>query len=112
VIDEPTARAIAYVLAALGAPALLLSFGRTVWKWWTGRSARERESNRDLVQRARDAEQERDREATVRRKSLEYASILRRQLNEAGIKPEPWPVDLSGTPKPRPRSSRSNPPKE
>lgn len=93
-IDEPTARALSILLTALGIPALLLSFGRSLWKWWTGRSNRERIKNNDLVARLRKAEEEREREAVEKRQALEYASRLRRQLIEKGIEPAPWPHKL------------------
>lgn len=93
-IDEPTARALSILLTALGIPALLLSFGRSLWKWWTGRSNRERIKNNDIVARLRKAEEEREREAVEKRQALEYASRLRRQLIEKGIEPAPWPHKL------------------
>lgn len=90
-LDEPTARAAAIIVTALGIPALLASLGRSVWKWWTGRAGRERARNNDLVSRLRDAEVRADSEALEKRRALEYASLLRRQLIEAGKDPAPWP---------------------
>lgn len=94
-MDEATARAISYIIVALGGPALLISFGRTIWKWWTGRTTRERGRNNDLVSKINRAEDRAEEEASRKRKALEYASLLRRQLTEAGINPYPWPEGLS-----------------
>ncbi len=103
-IDEATARAIAIILTALGIPALLVSLGRSLWKWWTGRAGRERIKNNDLLARVRKAEEQRDAEADDARSALEYAARLRRQLIEAGIEPVNWPDGL--------RASRRQPPKD
>lgn len=93
-MDEATARALAIILTALGIPALLVSLGRSLWKWWTGRAARERVANNDLVSKLRRAEAEQENEARDKRQALEYASRLRRQLIERGIEPAPWPHKL------------------
>lgn len=85
--DDPTfLQAVAALITALGGGTVLVSLGRTLWKWWTGRAARERERNLSL-----------DEEMSLRRRALEYASQLRRQLNEAGIEPLPWPDGLGST---------------
>lgn len=98
-IDEPTARALALLIAALGIPALLVSLGRSLWKWWTGRAGRERMQNKTLIE-------ERDQADRDRRKALEYASLLRRQLNEAGVRPLAWPDGLDARPRtPRRRAA-------
>jgi hypothetical protein len=85
-VNPDLVQAISTVIVALGGPALLLSLGRHVWKLWTGRAGRERERNRSI-----------DEEMARRRKALEYASLLRRQLTEAGITPEPWPDGLGSS---------------
>ena len=102
-IDEPTARAIAIILTVLGVPALLASLLRSLWKWWTGRAGRERAYNIGLARRLEDAEIRAAQEAASKRKALEYASELRRQLAEAGKRPVPWPKGL-GSPRDRRRS--------
>lgn len=94
-IDEATAKALAILITAFGGPALLISLGRTIWKWWTGRSARERTRNRDIVADLRSAEDRADDEAVLKRKALEYCSVLRRQLLDAKIAPAPWPEGLT-----------------
>jgi hypothetical protein len=104
--DEATARALAIIITALGGPALLVSFGRTIWKWWTGRTARERGRNNDLVAKAKAAEARADEEATLKRKAMEYASLLRRQLLEAGTTPHPWPEGLSTRPHRAPKKEK------
>lgn len=82
--DDPAfLQAVAAVIAALGGGTLLGSFIRTIWKWWTGRAGRERARNLSI-----------DQEMAMRRRALEYASQLRRQLTEAGIEPVPWPEGL------------------
>lgn len=111
-LDEPTARAVAILVTALGVPALLASLGRSVWKWWTGRAGRERARNNDIVARLREAEMRADSEALEKRWALEYASALRRQLIEKGVRPEPWPSNVGNirrdAPEPR-RTTRRKP---
>lgn len=93
-IDDATAQALAILITALGGPALLISVGRSIFKWWTGRSGRERQHNRDIVSDLRATEDRADYEAMLKRKSMEYASLLRRQMTEAGIEPASWPPGL------------------
>lgn len=92
-IDDATARGLAILITALGGPALLISLGRSIFKWWTGRAGRERKRNRDIVDDLRTCEERADHEATLKRKALEYASKLIRQLNEAGVTPVKWLSD-------------------
>jgi hypothetical protein len=95
--SDPTfLQAIAGIITALGGGTLLLSFGRTIWKWFTGRAGRERERNRSI-----------DEEMEMRRRALDYAQQLRGQLFEAHIQPLPWPDGLGA-----PRRSRTAAEKE
>jgi hypothetical protein len=96
VIDNSTAQALAIIITALGGPVLLISVGRSIFKWWTGRSGRERQRNRDIIDDLRTTEDRADDEAMLKRKAMEYASVLRRQLTEAGIEPTSWPPGLIG----------------
>lgn len=109
-IDDVTARSLAILITAIGGPTLLISLGRSIFKWYTGRSGRERQRNRDLIDDIRSAEDRADDEAISKRKALEYASELRRQLNEAGVTPLPWPIntDRSST-QPRKTKTRREP---
>lgn len=99
-LDEATARALSLIITAIGGPALLISAGRSLWKWWTGRAGRERSKNKQLVD-------DREHEAAQRRKTEEYASRLRRQMFEAGVEPEEWPEELTvpRAPRKRPRQT-------
>lgn len=90
---------IATIITALGGPLLLLSLGRTIYTTWKTRGTRR-------AQRARTIEAA----EADKRKALEYASQLRRQLTEAGIRPEPWPKELGRAP--RVRTRRAQPKEE
>ena len=94
-ITDSAAQALAIVITAIGGPTLLLSLGRTIFKWWTGRSGRERQHNRDIIDDLRSTEGRADDEAVLRRNALDYASELRLQLTEAGIRPLPWPDGMN-----------------
>lgn len=94
-LDEPTARAFAIVITAVGGPALLISLGRTINKWWTGRSDLERQRNKEILTDLQSMEYRANQEASLKRNALEYASELRRQLTEAGLTPLPWPNSIS-----------------
>ena len=54
-------------------------------RWLTGKSQREREDLVRAERELRDAKEETDREATIRRRLEEYASLLRRMLIEKGV---------------------------
>lgn len=95
-----TAQLIVTLLGAGGGGAVLVALINGIMKQISGAAGRERVKNTTLeAQRIRaieerdEAIQERDAEASKRRKREEYASVLRRQLNEAGIAPAPWPED-------------------
>lgn len=64
------------LITGLGGGPLILAVVRAVWRATTGREGRRRSE----VDRAW---QERDREATKRRRLEEFASLLRRRLLEA-----------------------------
>lgn len=82
--DDPEfLQAVAAIIAAAGGGTILASVARSLWMRWTGRAERQRLKNLSL-----------DEEITLRRRALEYASQLRRQLYEAGIEPIPWPDGL------------------
>jgi len=98
-LDNTTAQALAIIITALGGPALLISFGRSIFKWWSGRSGRERQHNKDIINDLRNTEDRADEEAIIKRKALEYASELRRQLVEAGLEPLPWPTHINKRPR-------------
>lgn len=83
-----TSEQIATIITALGGPLLLLSLGRTIYTTWKNRGTRAAQRRRTIE--AADAD---------KRKALEYASALRRQLTEAGIRPEPWPKELGRPPR-------------
>jgi len=95
-----TAQLIAYIVGAGGGVSALVTFGRGIIKWLSGAAGREKARNTDLASQrvkaiidrdeAFDARDEADRR---RRVAFEYASRLRRQLYEAGITPEDWPVE-------------------
>lgn len=92
---ELTTEGIAQVIVALGGPLLLLSAGRTLYTTWKNRGNRQAQRRRTIE----DADAD-------KRKALEYASVLRRQLTEAGIRPEPWPEGLGTQPRtPRRRAA-------
>lgn len=95
-----TAQLIAYIVGAGGGVSALVAFGRGIASWLSGSAGREKARNTDLASQrvkaiidrdeAFDARDEADRR---RRIAFEYASRLRRQLYEAGITPEEWPVE-------------------
>lgn len=106
-----TAQVIVTLLGGGGGAAVVIALINGIMKQLSGAAGRERQRNtslesqrvkaveeRNKAYEARDeavaeAAAERDLEATKRRKTEEYASVLRRQLNEAGITPEPWPAE-------------------
>jgi hypothetical protein len=106
-----TAQVIVTLLGGGGGAAVVIALINGILKQLSGSAGRERERNtslseqrvkaieeRDKAYKDRDdavaeATADRDLEATKRRKTEEYASVLRRQLNEAGIVPEPWPAE-------------------
>jgi len=93
---------VALIVAAIGAGGLGVFFRDLVdvfLKLRDGLSAREKNRKVDIIQqrdealkRERIAWTERDAEATKRRQLQEHASLLRRQLIEAGITPPDYPV--------------------
>lgn len=93
---------VALIVAAIGAGGLGVFFRDLVdvfLKLRDGLSAREKNRKVDIVQQRDQALQreqlawdERDREASKRRRLEEHASELRRQLIEAGITPPNYPV--------------------
>lgn len=95
-----TAQIIVSLLGAGGGGAVLVALVNGIMKQISGAAGRERVRNSSLEEQRIKAIEERDEardaaeaEATKRRKIAEYASVLRRQLNEAGITPAPWPDD-------------------
>lgn len=94
-----TAQLIATLMGAGGAGAVVLALVNGLIKWFSGAAGRERVRNTDLVTQRMVAIEERDAAvvaerlaAQQQRKLAEYASTLRRQLIEAGIKPIEWPT--------------------
>ncbi|CAD5999166.1 hypothetical protein [Agreia sp. COWG] len=108
-----TAQLIVSLLGAGGGGAVLIALVNGIMKQLSGAAGRERVRNtsleaqrvkaieerdkafRDREDAVADAALERDAEARKRRKTEEYASVLRRQLNEAGIEPAPWPAETA-----------------
>ncbi|RFA15824.1 hypothetical protein B7R22_05300 [Subtercola boreus] len=95
-----TGQLLVTILGAGGGSALLLALIQGVFKQLSGSAGRERVRNTSLeaqrvaaIEERDQANAERDAEAKKRRKTEEYASVLRRQLNEAGIAPAPWPTE-------------------
>lgn len=97
-----TAQLITTILTAGGGGAALLALINGLIKWLSGQARRERERNTDLLaQRIKavedrdQAERERDAAEKQKRVAYEYASKLRRLLNEHGIDYPDWPASKS-----------------
>lgn len=95
-----TAQIIVSLLGAGGGGAVLVALVNGIMKQVSGAAGRERVRNTSLEEQRIKAIEERDEardaaelDAAKRRRMAEYASLLRRQLNEAGIAPAPWPED-------------------
>lgn len=93
-----TATLITTILTAGGGGAALLALINGLIKWLTGAASRERIRNKDASTQRVEAIAERDAayekleiESRKKRDAYEYASILRRQLRENGIRPKIWP---------------------
>ena len=91
---------IAYLVGAGGGGAAILSLFRGIGKWIDGSAGREKAKNTDIATQRhnaileRDAAiEDRDEADRKRRIAFEYASVLRRQLIEAGITPVEWPTE-------------------
>lgn len=85
------------IIGAGGGGAILLSLIRGLSSWLSGGAGRERVRNASFAEQRNNAviargemAEERDAEATKRRKTEEYASLLRRQLIENGLTPSVW----------------------
>jgi hypothetical protein len=85
------------IIGAGSGGAIILSLIRGMSSWLTGGAGRERARNASFSEQrnaaviARDEmADERDEEASKRRKTEEYASLLRRQLIENGLAPGAW----------------------
>lgn len=100
----------AALIGTTGLGAVLLAAVNGLIKWLSGAAGRERGRNADLVTqrdnawarlqaaelRADEADARADEEARKRRLVQEYASALRGDCIEHGVKPEalrPWPAD-------------------
>lgn len=97
-----SAQLLVTVLGAGGGGAALLALINGVFKWLNGSAGRERDKNTSLVEQRKNAiqdrdvaERERDEADKKRRSAFEYASLLRRQLIEAGLEPVPIPIEDS-----------------
>lgn len=91
------------VFLGAGGLAFLGMVGRGLWRWFTGRAARELSQNRSYLSRMREAEAERDWSDAYRRVVAEHASEVRGIVERAGLGdqlPE-WPVAP-----PRPTASK------
>lgn len=83
---------------AAGGLAFLTLVGRGLWRWFTGRAARELSQNRSYLSRMREAEAERDWSDAYRRVVAEHASEVRGVVERAGLGDQ-----LPEWPKPPPR---------
>jgi hypothetical protein len=95
VFNDETGRFLSNIIVALGGPMVLLAFGKTVWDWVKGRPERKARKRQGLQAQLEEVDYQ-------RRRALEYASQLRRQLMEEDIDPEPWPKELGRAPRIRP----------
>lgn len=94
---DDSAQIAVEVIIAAGVPAFLGVLGRGVYRWLTGKTARDRARNTNIETQRQRAIEERDRYDARGRKALEEVSRLRGVLLEHGIDPGAWHEDLDRT---------------
>ncbi|MEO6116024.1 MAG: hypothetical protein ABIP33_06530 [Pseudolysinimonas sp.] len=95
-MDDAFWKALGSIVTVLGSSGVLLALIRWVWKWATGRSQRERIENASSESQRVAAVEERQQSDARARVVEDYASRLRRQLDEHNVTPIDWP-DLEHT---------------